>query len=68
MLQIGWPPRISDMLTHHRITTSSLCYKIFKKLKFPIFLTFPRHKMPTSSKQVVKRPSKRTRYIRNKFN
>ena len=23
MLQIGWPPQISDMLTHHRINTSS---------------------------------------------
>ena len=23
MLQIGWPPQISNMLTHHRINTSS---------------------------------------------
>ena len=54
MLEIGWPPQISNMLTHQRITTSSRWCKIKKTLKtrkFPIFLAFPRDKMPTQSKQ-----------------
>ena len=54
MLEIGWPPQISNMLTliellrHH---DGAKFEKNPKTRKFPIFLAFPRDKMSTQSKQ-----------------
>ena len=54
MLEIGWLPKISNMLIHHRIIRhhdGTKLKKTPKTRKFPFFLAFPRDKMPTQSKQ-----------------
>ena len=73
MIQIGWPPQISDMLTHHRIKRhrdGTKFEKSFKIENLQIF-SFLRHEVPFKAKNnreavvvcaihVVKRPSKRS--------
>ncbi len=74
MIEILWSPQISNVITHHRITTSSWCNKIWKKINkstIPIFSHSPgtkcrgeannnREAVVACAKHVVKRPSKRS--------
>ena len=73
MLQIGWPPQIPNMLTHHRINTHRDGTKFEKSFKIENFqfFSFLRHEVPfkannnreavvVCARHVVKRPSKRS--------
>ena len=54
MLQIGWPPQISDMLTHHRLIRhrdGTKFEKSFKIENFQIFFIFQDRSAVQSKKQ-----------------